>query len=58
MFDSLIKGILGIWFGNKLINKIARKRALKSPKVKKAIKELQDSIDEFDAIMEKYNKEK
>ena len=57
-FDSIFKGILGIWFGNKLINKIARKRALKSPEVKKSMKELQDSIDEFDAIMEKYNKEK
>ena len=34
-FDSIFKGILGIWFGNKLINKIARKRALKSTEVKK-----------------------
>ena len=34
-FDSIFKGILGIWFGNKLINKIARKRALKSTEVQK-----------------------
>ena len=58
LFDSIFKGILGIWFGNKLINKIARKRALQSPEVKQKVEALRDAIAEFDAIMEEYNKEK
>jgi hypothetical protein len=57
-FDSIFKGILGIWFGNKLINKIARKRALQSPEVKQKVEALRDAIAEFDAIMEEYNKKK
>ena len=58
LFDSIFKGILGIQFGNKLINKIARKRALQSPEVKQKVEALRDAIAEFDAIMEEYNKKK
>jgi len=54
MLDTLFKGILGTYFGSKMIDGYARKQAMKDPKVQKQLKKVKDSLDNFDAIMAKY----
>lgn len=57
LLDTAVKGVLGLWFGGELIDRTAKKIAMKDPKVKKKVQELRDAISEFDAIMAKYEKE-
>ena len=57
LLDTALKGVVGIWFGSKLIDRVARKQALKDPKVKQKIRDIKDTIAEFDAVMAKYEKE-
>lgn len=57
LFDTAVKGVLGLWFGGKLIDRTAKKIAMKDPKVKQKVSELKDAIAEFDAVMAKYAKQ-
>ena len=57
MLDNLFKGILGTYFGSKMIDGYARKQAAKDPKVQKQLKKVKQSLDAFDAIMAKYSNE-
>tara|TARA_R110000782_G_scaffold41412_1_gene94965 strand:- start:89 stop:286 length:198 start_codon:yes stop_codon:yes gene_type:complete len=56
ILDTAVKGVLGLWFGSKLIDRTAKKIAMKDPEVKQKVTELRDAIAEFDAIMAKYEK--
>ncbi len=57
MLDTLFKGILGTYFGSKMIDGYARKMAAKDPKVQKQLKKVKQSLDAFDAIMTQYSNE-
>ena len=57
MLDNLFKGILGTYFGSKMIDGYSRKMAAKDPKVQKQLKKVKQSLDAFDAIMAKYSNE-
>tara|TARA_R100000152_G_C6648455_1_gene90773 strand:+ start:77 stop:292 length:216 start_codon:yes stop_codon:yes gene_type:complete len=54
MLDTLFKGILGTYFGSKMIDGYSRKMAAKDPKVQKHLKNVKKALDDFDAIMTKY----
>ena len=58
LLDTALKGILGLWFGGKLLDRYSRAKAFKDPAVKKQIRAVQDTIAEFDAIMAQYAKKK
>ena len=55
--DNLFIGILGTYFGSKMIDGYSRKMAAKDPKVQKQLKKVKQSLDAFDAIMAKYSNE-
>ena len=57
VLDNLFKGILGTYFGSKMIDGYSRKMAAKDPKVQKQLKKVKQSLDAFDAIMAKYSNE-
>ena len=54
--DTALKGVLGVYFGGKLIDRIARKQAMKDPKVKARVADLKKAIADFDAVVAKYEK--
>ena len=54
LLDTLFKGILGTYFGSKMIDGYTKKQAMKDPKVQKHLKDVKKSLDNFDAIMAKY----
>tara|TARA_R110000744_G_scaffold373615_1_gene485896 strand:- start:454 stop:651 length:198 start_codon:yes stop_codon:yes gene_type:complete len=56
MLDTAVKGVIGLWFGSKLIDRTAKKIAMNSPEVKQKVQELRDAIAEFDAVMAEYEK--
>tara|TARA_R100001015_G_C4565239_1_gene124325 strand:+ start:108 stop:317 length:210 start_codon:yes stop_codon:yes gene_type:complete len=56
MFDTIVKGIVGVFFGQKLINQAAKKAAMKDPKVKAHVKKIRQDIEEFDRLMDEFNK--
>tara|TARA_R100000458_G_C8228643_1_gene210993 strand:- start:531 stop:761 length:231 start_codon:yes stop_codon:yes gene_type:complete len=53
LLDTAVKGIVGIYFGGKLLKGWAAKRAMKDPEVKKALKNVKDQISKFDSALEK-----
>ena len=53
LLDTALKGIVGIFFAGKLIKGEARKRALKDPKVKQAMKNVKDQMSKLDQALEK-----
>lgn len=57
VLDTLFKGILGTYFGSKMIDGYSRKMAAKDPKVQKQLKKVKQSLDAFDAIMAQYSNE-
>ena len=56
LFDLAVKGVVGLFFGKKFIDRAARSAALRDPEVKKKMKDVKDAIADFDAIMAKYQK--
>ena len=44
MFDTVVKGIVGLFFGQKLINSSANKAAMKNPKVKIHVNQISKDI--------------
>ena len=55
LLDNVFKGVLGAYFGSKMIDKHARKMTMGDPEVKKAVKSFKDELANFDAIMAKYD---
>ena len=54
MLDTAVKGIVGFWFGKKIISSVAKKRAMRDPKVKSAVQKIKQDLAEFDRIMSEY----
>tara|TARA_B110000211_G_C14019611_1_gene527046 strand:+ start:1166 stop:1360 length:195 start_codon:yes stop_codon:yes gene_type:complete len=54
LLDKVFKGVLTVYFGSKLIDKVAKRRAMNDPEVKKAVKAFKDELAKFDAIMAEY----
>ena len=52
-FNTALKGIVGVYFGQKLIGQAASRKAMKDPEVKKAFAKTKDQLAKFDAIMKK-----
>ena len=44
MFDTIVEGIVGLFFGQKLINSSAKKAAMKYPKVKSHVNQIRKDI--------------
>lgn len=47
-FDTALKGILGVYFGSKLVDKVAKQKAMRDPEVKKSLQKLKQKLDDFD----------
>ena len=54
LLDTVFKGVLTFYFGGKMIDKYARKQAMKDPEIQKHLKKVKGSLEAFDAIMAKY----
>tara|TARA_R110002051_G_scaffold322486_1_gene413109 strand:- start:750 stop:971 length:222 start_codon:yes stop_codon:yes gene_type:complete len=54
--DGALKGVVGLWFGDKFIKRTAKRIAVKDPEVKAQMAKLHNALADFDAIMAKYEK--
>jgi hypothetical protein len=54
LLDTAVKGIVGLFFGKKLLDKAARNAAMRDPKVKKIVSSIKKDLAEFDRIMAEY----
>jgi len=51
--DTLFKGIVGTYFGSKMIDNYTKKMALKDPKIQKDLKSIKASLNNVDARIAK-----
>jgi hypothetical protein len=54
LLDTAVKGIVGLFFGKKLLDKAARNAEMRDPKVKKIVSSIKKDLAEFDRIMAEY----
>jgi len=46
--DTLFKGIVGTYFGSKMIDNYTKKMALKDPKIQKDLKDIKSRLQDID----------
>tara|TARA_R100000315_G_C5161730_1_gene93023 strand:- start:51 stop:248 length:198 start_codon:yes stop_codon:yes gene_type:complete len=54
MLDTAVKGVVGYFFGKKIISQAAKKRAMRDPKVKKIVADIKADLAKFDQLMSDY----
>jgi len=47
--DTLFKGIVGTYFGSKMIDNHTKKMALKDPKIQKDLKDIKSRLQDLDS---------
>tara|TARA_A100001201_G_scaffold31846_1_gene34315 strand:- start:30 stop:254 length:225 start_codon:yes stop_codon:yes gene_type:complete len=53
VLDTLFKGIVGTYFGGKMIDSYTKKQAMKDPTIQKKLKDLKKGLDDIDARLAK-----
>ena len=53
VIDMLFKGIVGTYFGSKMIDGYTKKQAMKDPKIQKKMKDIKKDLQDIDAQLAK-----
>ena len=56
IIDNLFKGIVGTYFGSKMIDSYTKSQAMKDPKIQKKMKDLKKDLEDIDARLAKLKK--
>mgnify|MGYP003151250556 CR=1 FL=1 len=57
MWDTILKSIIGVYFGEKMLKKHNMNRALKNPKFKKMIQSTASTLKKNDELLKQFQKD-